>query len=361
LLILALLKILLIYIIVCIYILRNTVRNEKVMARGGISKTDVKRARDTLLASNNSISIDSVRFELGNTGSKTTIHRYLRELEDEDSKRASPVTLSQELQVLVGQVAARLQEESNAKIQALQERHAIVLGDEQAQAEQMKLQLISSQRQSEQLQERLNVLIEKHTIESDSHQQTKMDLATSLIQLQGSHQQIAEQNKHIGSLEDKHRHARDSLEHYRESVKTQREQDIRRHEHQVLQLQTEVRSTNQSVIVKQQELTSMQQRNTQLNTKIEILIEQQHKENQRLSDYEQKLMKSLRDMQQLEQRLKSCQELVQQNESEIIHQKNHNFTLISEVEALRIERTKLQTCLDTQKEIVDKWFTNIRC
>ena len=45
------------------------------MARGGITKKAVEQARNALLARGESISIDAVRIELGNTGSKTTIHR----------------------------------------------------------------------------------------------------------------------------------------------------------------------------------------------------------------------------------------------------------------------------------------------
>jgi hypothetical protein len=54
------------------------------MARTGLYKSEVKKARDTLLAMGRRPSVDAVRVELGNTGSKTTIHKYLKELEEED-------------------------------------------------------------------------------------------------------------------------------------------------------------------------------------------------------------------------------------------------------------------------------------
>lgn len=47
------------------------------MARASIYKSEVLRARNNLLAQGRYPSIDSVRIELGNTGSKATIHRYL--------------------------------------------------------------------------------------------------------------------------------------------------------------------------------------------------------------------------------------------------------------------------------------------
>jgi len=46
------------------------------MARAGLSRTDIKRARDALLAQGQHPSIDAIRIALGNTGSKSTIHRY---------------------------------------------------------------------------------------------------------------------------------------------------------------------------------------------------------------------------------------------------------------------------------------------
>ena len=48
------------------------------MARSGIYKSEVLRARDNLRATGRNPSIDAVREELVNTGSKSTIHRYLK-------------------------------------------------------------------------------------------------------------------------------------------------------------------------------------------------------------------------------------------------------------------------------------------
>ncbi|MFX7906656.1 DNA-binding protein, partial [Acinetobacter baumannii] len=83
------------------------------MARAGLSRIDIKRARDSLLAQGQHPSIDAIRIALGNTGSKTTIHRYLKELEEEEGvalKRAG--TTSDAILDLVGRLAARLHEEA---------------------------------------------------------------------------------------------------------------------------------------------------------------------------------------------------------------------------------------------------------
>ena len=54
------------------------------------------------------------------------------------------------------------------------------------------------------------------------------------------------------------------MEHYRQSVKDQREQDQRKHEHQVQQLQAEIRTLNQTLSVKQGDITQLNKDNGRL-------------------------------------------------------------------------------------------------
>lgn len=51
------------------------------MASSGINKALVQKARDAFSARRMRPSINAMRIELGNTGSKSTIQRYLRELD----------------------------------------------------------------------------------------------------------------------------------------------------------------------------------------------------------------------------------------------------------------------------------------
>ncbi|MET3054561.1 DNA-binding protein [Pseudomonas alkylphenolica] len=88
------------------------------MARVGINKAVVQKARQALLARGLNPSIDAVRIELGNTGSKTTIHRYLKELNSQlPVQRASAPTLSDALTTLVEQLAEQIREEGEARIE----------------------------------------------------------------------------------------------------------------------------------------------------------------------------------------------------------------------------------------------------
>ncbi|MCK4139997.1 integrase [Ralstonia pseudosolanacearum] len=228
------------------------------MARAGLSRLDIKRARDSLLAQGQNPSIDAIRIALGNTGSKTTIHRYLKELEEEEDavfKRAG--SASDAILDLVGRLAARLHEEAQAVVD--QQVTAATAQRQQVRAEADKLSADLAALRAE--------LAQAHTTIADmraAHSDTQTALQQRTIEAERSAQQIqdltARLTEHDGfrrSLEEKLQHAHQALEHFRNASKEQRDQDARRHEQQVQQLQAEIRQANQSLIVKQGEITQL--------------------------------------------------------------------------------------------------------
>ncbi|MXV13504.1 transposase, partial [Xanthomonas sp. LMG 8992] len=93
------------------------------MARSGLYKSDVQRARDRLRATGTHPSVDAVRVALGNTGSKTTIHRYLRELEEEEGQGVgAKMAVSDALQDLIARLAERLHSEADTVVAQAQAR-----------------------------------------------------------------------------------------------------------------------------------------------------------------------------------------------------------------------------------------------
>lgn len=229
-----------------------------IMARTGLYKSEVKKARDALLAQGKHPSVDAVRIALGNTGSKTTIHKYLKELEEEDGGGGSrKISVSEALQDLVERLAVQLQEEANARIDAIraeqaerEKRHAEALATAQHDASHWR-------DQAQRLEATLHDEREQHDRTRNALQQEMIARHTAEQQAAGLHERLAENEAHRRSLEDKHRHAYEALEHYRQSVKEQREQDARRHEQQLQQLQSELRTTQQTVVVKQEDLTRL--------------------------------------------------------------------------------------------------------
>lgn len=234
------------------------------MARGGINRAVVQTARLALLARGEHPSIDAVRVEMGNTGSKTTIHRYLKELDEGDSFASGTPDISQELTELVARLAQRLESQAQDIADQVRARCDEELGKKSSEVTQLQLQASID---ATQLQQR-----SRHISELDAA------LLTSREALQQAHTENArltqanldliarlqDKDGHIQSLEEKHLNARDALEHYRNAVKEQREQEQRRHEGQLQQLQLELRQAQQQGIVRQEEITALNRDNERL-------------------------------------------------------------------------------------------------
>lgn len=239
------------------------------MARAGINKVHVLQARDALLAKGVNPSIDALRTELGNTGSRSTIHRYLREIEDERGVRlGDEALLSDTLKELVGRLASQLRDEAQAIVGEATVKHdaTVVLWTTRESALKAQLQVSEKTHQASEIAlqqtraslDKLNAELQQERVQVQRLVQHNADLQ----------ERLAENEKHRQSLEEKHQHARESLDHYRQSVKEQREQDQRRHEQQVQQLQAEVRQANQTLIVKQNDITQLNKDNARLSTEI---------------------------------------------------------------------------------------------
>lgn len=243
------------------------------MARGGINKALVKMALDRLLAKGINPSIDAVRTELGNTGSKATIHRYLKELNEENDTSAlgQKVPVSEALSQMVVSLAMQLQQEAQDIINANETKHKAALEVLQAK--------LNAQESTNKTLGQENVTLTRRLAESDqtleslsaAHQELTLKHGRAEQELTGKETLLAEKDSHIRSLEEKHQHAREALEHYRQSVKDQRDQDQRRHEHQAQQLQAEIRQLNQTLSIKQTDLTQLNTANAELSAELRQL------------------------------------------------------------------------------------------
>jgi chromosome segregation ATPase len=238
---------------------------EAIVARGGINKALVQQARETIQARGDYPSIDTVRIELGNTGSKTTIHRYLKELEEEEGSRLDDqALLSDTLKEMVSRLAARLQEEAKELVAKADEQHEL-RAQEWAVSDAERQQAITAAEARISELEPLLAQSEQARIESErNHQAIALSAERLAQQVKDLEALLAEKNTHVQSLEEKHRHARDAMGHYRESVKEQREQDQRRHEQQVQQLHAEQRQLNQTLSIKRSDITQLNTDNARL-------------------------------------------------------------------------------------------------
>jgi chromosome segregation ATPase len=253
------------------------------MARAGISRNDVEQARDAVIARGARPSIDAVRIELGNTGSKSTIHRYLQAIvRNEGTRLDDEQLLSDTLKTSVASLAAQLRSEAQAIIEAAQEKHDQAMEKARTQLSEMERALTEASKANERLNEELAAERNDHKATHETLHQEQVRIGELTTENQALTVRLNEHEQHIESLEEKHRHVRDSLEHYRQSVKDQRDQDQRRHEAQLQQLQAELRQQGQSLSVKQNEVTQVSRDNARLAAELADLHSQEHQAQQEL-------------------------------------------------------------------------------
>jgi DNA repair exonuclease SbcCD ATPase subunit len=251
------------------------------MARGGVNKAVVQAARLALLARGEHPSIDAVRIGMGNTGSKTTIHRYLRELDVTAGERPLP-QIDDELANLVAHLSQRLREQAQAELDEsqarLDAREALMREALHSTEQQLRELNARHESQTDALAHQTSTLQStQETLQTEQKENARLTQALNDAQVRAS-----DRDAHIRSLEDKHLHARDALEHYRNASKDQREQDQRRHEHQVQQVQMELRQAQQQASIRQDQLTQLNRDNERLLAEARLTARELKAQTQRL-------------------------------------------------------------------------------
>ena len=276
------------------------------MARTGIYKSEVVRARNNLLATGRYPSIDAIRGELGNTGSKGTIHRYLKEIEEEEGgSTGTQVAVSEAIQDLAARLAERLHEEADQRMAALTDKHQAEIAALNETITALHHEVESFRSQSE--RQALELAAEK-TVHSETMatlQEERIVRAQMTQRIQDMEGQLAKDEAHRVSLEEKHQHAREALEHFRSAAKEQRDQDQRQFEQQIQYLQGELRAAKDMSNGKQQELISSHESNARLSSELGSARSELHRQEGELrslrSAKEQLAVAEVKNQQLLEQ------------------------------------------------------------
>ncbi|OYU12124.1 MAG: integrase [Comamonadaceae bacterium PBBC1] len=326
------------------------------MARSGIYKAEVLRARDALVAAGRHPSIDAVREELGHTGSKSTIHRFLKEIEEEEGPQTgSQANLSEALQDLVGRLAARLNEEAQEQISRAQTEHTEQMGRVLQELSALKTQNAHTHQELQQTNKALASEKTTHAKTHDALNARNLECTKLTQQVLDLQAQIEGQGKHIQSLEEKHQHARMALDHFRESSQAQRTQDQRKHEQQVQYLQTELRTLNEALSGKQQEVLHLSQEKTRLTTDLSrsqndwLLCKE---EIEALLPLKALLEQSRRDQKALGQRVAELELLHQQSEASGQALRERMETLNAQKQQSDLSQAMLQAALTVQEQMV---------
>jgi chromosome segregation ATPase len=318
------------------------------MARGGINRAIVQIARDALIARGVNPSINAVRVELGNTGSMTTIARYLGELEKvEPRPNERRERLSDELSGLVGKLLDRLLEEGAeevAEARAELDKHRASVDEQLAQTQAA---LADFQRQHDNLQAALDVQAgELSTCQSSLQSELTRNarLSQSCADLEV---RVHEKDEQIRSLEEKHLHARDALEHYRTAVKDQREQEQRRHEGQLQQIQVEHRQLQQTLSVKQDELS-------RLNRDNERLLSDSRQQTKVMATQEGTIERLTADLNTLAIASAREEGAKEQLIEQLVHSREESASLRDSVTQADTRAKNAQTLLETTQHEVDQ-------
>ncbi|WP_110951198.1 DNA-binding protein [Pseudomonas bohemica] len=177
------------------------------MARSGINRADVQAARMALIARGENPSIDAVRIEMGNTGSKSTIHRLMRELDASESE-LTPLQIDAELNSLVTRLGERLRGQAQARVDEAQAR---------LDAEKKQLQDTLSS-----VERRLADLIERHAAQT-----TK--LGTQTATLLNTQEALQTQQKENARLTQGAQDSASRLEDKDEQIRTLKEHHLQAH------------------------------------------------------------------------------------------------------------------------------------
>lgn len=172
--------------------------------------------------------------------------------------------LSQPIKELVGRLASVLRQEAQSLVEEHQTKNQSQVRSLTDRLQELENSLGNTNNTLEAKERELKVVLSDLDASKASEETLKANASKANQANEKLQALLAEKQAQIESLEEKHRHNREAMEHYRQSVKDQREQDQRKHEHQVQQLQAEIRTLNQTLSVKQGDITQLNNDNGRL-------------------------------------------------------------------------------------------------
>ncbi|MEV4777623.1 DNA-binding protein [Burkholderia sp. LMU1-1-1.1] len=252
------------------------------MARAGLEKSDVRKARDSLVAQSQYPSVDAVRIALGNTGSKTTIHKYLKELEEEEGgSGGQKASVSEALQDLVERLAARLAQEADVRIeQVTQEFSTKELAHAQT-LQRLENELLAAREAARSVEVRLQS-------EIAGHAKTHANLQTETVARRTAVQQVAD-------LKDRLEQAQLELRQQQLAVRGKQD-EVAKLNQEGARLVLELSHTKQSLY---EQLTN--------GRKLEQKIEQLQSAHLHTGDLQRQLVSKIAEVELLSEQLKAAE------------------------------------------------------
>jgi len=240
------------------------------MSRPGITYQEVANAAVQLQGQNENPTVDRVR-EILNTGSKSTIARYLKEWKLKTGHVITSDTIPHELIAIVKGLWERLKSESNIQIaQCQQEAERLI--------DEIKKSLIQEQKNNYELQTKLHQVEEnlhheiqrshdlKHLLEDEKRNNTKITERNERLS-----QQLLDHKTEIERLHQLLAHLQKNLEHYQNSVQTLREEQTLQIEKQRTTYEHKLSEQHQEIYHLKTEITKFESQLFFLNQQTELL------------------------------------------------------------------------------------------
>jgi DNA repair exonuclease SbcCD ATPase subunit len=302
-------------------------------------------------------SIDAVRTELGDTGSKATIHRYLKEIEEErGGATGTKVAVSEAIQDLVGRLASQLHEEAEVRVTEASGKHTALVQELSQKTAAAKSEADSARVSLQHVQSALAAEQQAHAGTGAELRDTVLERTKLAQEVTDLRERLAKEEEHRQSLEDKHKQARESLEHFRQAVKEQREQEHRKHDQEVQFLQSELRNVNQALTKKQQEATHAHQECTRLLgelTHAQAGLHAALEEARTLKEQNGSLAHAQKQAEEFGKQLVQLQATVQVLEESKAQAQVLAEGLAGDKQGLELELATARATLETQKVITD--------
>jgi chromosome segregation ATPase len=252
-------------------------RELNAMARNGVSYSEVAEKATQLLAEGRNPSVERIRMLLG-TGSTTTVANHLRQWkanQEATTLVSAKENIPLELVAVMKGLWERVNNLSEEKITALEENHQLILSALQQTVEKYKTNNQRWQKLLEQWTlEKNQLATEKLTLEQ-ALEFTRQENASLHAKQDASLQQLQDKQERITELNRLQAQAQANLEHYRESTREQRLLDQQQHEHQNQQLQSEIKSLKEQLIMQREKMSVLQQQH-QIKLQSYSILEKNH-------------------------------------------------------------------------------------
>ncbi len=210
------------------------------MARTGVSYLDVAEAAMQLTEQNTYPTIEAVRQVLG-TGSNSTINRHLRLWrEKQGNALEAQKGLPESLLVAVKALYKSIQEESTGKMEAFQAEAKQQLQELQIQMEDLKLENNRLLQHNASLEEKLTDSVYQLSVSKKLIDQLNQTIEKKEHEAQFLKNGIQDKKEEIDRLTQQIKHSHDNLDHYRESIRAEREKEKQKNEVQIKNLEQQI-------------------------------------------------------------------------------------------------------------------------